>query len=44
VLQQTLEDIELLPRSVPEQVAFDKLIEDSLDCIADRGYLTMQRR
>ena len=26
---------------MPEQVAFDKLVEDSLDCIASRGYLTM---
>lgn len=41
LLQQTLREVELLPESVPEQVAFDKLTEDSLDCIADRGYLTM---
>ncbi len=41
VLQQTLHSVHLDPRSVPEQVAFDKLTEDSLDCIADRGYLTM---
>ncbi|MCA9010324.1 MAG: hypothetical protein KDB01_11285, partial [Planctomycetaceae bacterium] len=40
-LSQTLLDVELKPKSVPEQVAFDKLIEDSLDCIASRGYLTM---
>lgn len=40
-LRQTLLDVELKPKSVPEQVAFDKLIEDSLDCIASRGYLTM---
>lgn len=41
VLKQTLLDVRLQPASVPEQVAFDKLVEDSLDCIADRGYLTM---
>lgn len=41
VIQQTLHDVHLEPGSVPEQVAFDKLTEDSLDCIADRGYLTM---
>lgn len=40
-LRQTLLDVELKPTSVPEQVAFDKLVEDSLDCIASRGYLTM---
>lgn len=40
-LSQTLMDVELKPTSVPEQVAFDKLVEDSLDCIASRGYLTM---
>jgi hypothetical protein len=41
VVQQTLQRVHLDPASVPEQVAFDKLTEDSLDCIADRGYLTM---
>jgi len=41
VLHQTLRDVGLEPSGVPEQVAFDKLAEDSLDCIADRGYLNM---
>ena len=41
VIQQTLRDVQLTPSNVPEQVAFDKLTEDSLDCIVDRGYLTM---
>ena len=41
VLQQTLTAVQLVPRSVPEQVASEKLIEESLDCIAERGYLTM---
>jgi len=40
-LSQTLLAVELKPTSIPEQVAFDKLVEDSLDCIATRGYLTM---
>ncbi len=40
-LSQTLLEVELKPTSVPEQVAFNKLVEDSLDCIASRGYLTM---
>lgn len=41
VIQQTLRDVRLVPSNIPEQVAFDKLTEDSLDCIVDRGYLTM---
>ena len=41
VIQQTLRDVQLIPANIPEQVAFDKLTEDSLDCIVDRGYLTM---
>lgn len=40
-LSETLLAVGLKPTSVPEQVAFDKLVEDSLDCIASRGYLTM---
>lgn len=40
-LQETLLQVGLTPSSVPEQVAFDKLVEESLDCIAERGYLTM---
>lgn len=40
-LRQTLLDVGLRPGNVPEEVAFDKLIEESLDCIAYRGYLTM---
>ncbi|MEQ1825143.1 MAG: hypothetical protein ABL921_04330 [Pirellula sp.] len=41
VLRQMLLNVNLVPRSIPEQVAFDKVIEESIDCIADRGYLTM---
>ncbi len=40
-LRQTLLDVGLRPGNIPEEVAFDKLIEESLDCIAYRGYLTM---
>ncbi len=40
-LRQTLLEVGFRPGSVPEEVAFDKLIEESLDCIAWRGYLTM---
>jgi len=41
VLAETLVSVQLLPSSVPEQVASEKLVEESLDCIAERGYLTM---
>lgn len=40
-LRQTLLDVGLRPGNIPEEIAFDKLIEESLDCIAYRGYLTM---
>lgn len=41
VVQKTLSDVGLRPNNVPEQVASDKLVDDALDCIVDRGYLTM---
>ena len=41
VLAKTLVSVQMLPSSVPEQVASEKLVEESLDCIAERGYLTM---
>lgn len=41
VLQQTLQDVQLVPGNIPEQVAADKLVEDALDCISSRGYLTL---
>lgn len=40
-VHQTIRDVGLNPRSVPEQVACDKMVEESLDCITERGYLTM---
>ncbi|MFM7869602.1 MAG: hypothetical protein ACKPHU_35735, partial [Planctomycetaceae bacterium] len=41
VLGQTLRDVGLIPRNIPEQVALDKLVDDALDCIVSRGYLTL---
>ena len=41
VLAKTLLAVDLVPKSVPEQVASEKLVEEALDCIAERGYLTM---
>ena len=41
VLQQTLREVGLVPRNVPEQTALDKLVDDALDCIVSRGYLTL---
>ncbi|MEO2029481.1 MAG: hypothetical protein ABGZ23_26720 [Fuerstiella sp.] len=40
-IHDTIVEVGLHPKSVPEQVAFDKMVEESLDCIAERGYLTM---
>lgn len=40
-VQETIREVGLKPGSVPEQVAFDKMVEESLDCIVERGYLTM---
>ncbi|MCA9085857.1 MAG: hypothetical protein KDA81_17475, partial [Planctomycetaceae bacterium] len=40
-MQNALLNVGLNPQSVPEKVAFDKMIEESLDCITERGYLTM---
>ena len=41
VLTQTLLAVDLVPKSIPEQVALEKLVEEASDCIAQRGYLTM---
>lgn len=40
-VQETIEEVGLKAHSVPEKVAFDKMVEESLDCITQRGYLTM---
>jgi hypothetical protein len=36
-----MDDVGLWPRNLPEQVARDKLVEELLDRIAERGFLTM---
>nr|MCU0713940.1 AEC family transporter [Pirellula sp.] len=41
VIKQSLHNVNLLPKSIPEHVAFDKVVEESIDCIVERGYLTM---
>ncbi|MCA9066189.1 MAG: hypothetical protein KDA96_24145, partial [Planctomycetaceae bacterium] len=40
-IRETLTEVGLKASSIPEEVAVERLIEDSLDCIARRGYLTM---
>lgn len=40
-VHQTLNEVGLTPQSIPEQVALDKMVEESLDVITERGYLTM---
>lgn len=41
VVQGAIADVGLQANSVPDQVAFEKMVEESLDCITERGYLTM---
>jgi hypothetical protein len=41
LLNSTLDEVGVRAANLPERVALDKLVEDALDCIADRGYLTM---
>lgn len=38
---EALQDVELVPANVAEQVAWDKLIDELLDTVVDRGFLTM---
>jgi hypothetical protein len=40
-LAEALDEVDLKPRNVPERVARNKLIEELLDRIVDRGFLTM---
>jgi hypothetical protein len=40
-LKRTLLDVGMSPSSFPERVAMDKLVEDALDCISERGYISM---
>src|SRR5262249_6476378 len=41
IIGETLEQVGLRARNLPEQVARAKLIEELLDRVADRGFLTM---
>lgn len=41
VIQDALHEVGLRPHHLPERVAHDKLIEELLDQIGERGYLTM---
>ena len=40
-LKSTLLEVGMTPSSFPERVALDKLVEDALDCISERGYISM---
>jgi len=40
-LRKTLLGVGMTPSSFPEQVAMEKLVEDALDCISERGYISM---
>ena len=41
VVHETIVQVGMTPESIPETVALDKMVEESLDCITERGYLTM---
>ena len=41
LLEETLHEVDVRPEKVPEKVACKKLVEEALDCVAERGYLTM---
>lgn len=41
LVDQTFKNVDLVPTNLPERVAYAKLIEECLDSIAERGYLTM---
>ncbi|MCY3005526.1 MAG: hypothetical protein NTV29_06070 [Planctomycetota bacterium] len=40
-LRNTLLEVGMTPSSFPERIAMDKLVEDALDCISERGYISM---
>jgi hypothetical protein len=40
-LRNTLLEVGMTPNSFPERIAMDKLVEDALDCISERGYISM---
>ena len=41
LVETTLEEVELTPQNVPERIAFGKMVEELLDGVANRGFLTM---
>ena len=40
-IEQALQDADITPKNLPERVARDKLVEELLDRIVSRGFLTM---
>jgi hypothetical protein len=40
-IDATLREVGLQPRNMPEQVAYQKLIEELLDLVVERGFLTL---
>jgi len=41
LVESTLEEVELTPQNIPERIAFGKMVEELLDGVANRGFLTM---
>ncbi|NQV23867.1 MAG: hypothetical protein HQ518_05810 [Rhodopirellula sp.] len=41
LVESTLEEVDLTPQNIPERIAFGKLVEELLDGVANRGFLTM---
>lgn len=41
LVESTLEEVDLTPQDVPERIAFGKMVEELLDGVAHRGFLTM---
>lgn len=39
--ESTLEEVGLTPQNLPERIAFSKMVEELLDGVAHRGFLTM---
>lgn len=39
--ETTLEEVGLTPQNLPERIAFGKMVEELLDGVANRGFLTM---
>lgn len=40
-IHQALEEVGLQPDNLPERVSYHKLVEELLDCVVQRGFLTM---